>query len=108
MSNYGLGFLLRSEGKDIERQSWNLQTLLQHKGFKLRQPVIIENGDGVAFLSMLRLIQVPDTADPVFVLDMRHLHGRADLVRLYVPVCLLDPFHWLKQTPVPGLVVSGR
>lgn len=83
---YGYGYVRRMAGVDIERQCFDLRTLLIFSGFRLKRPIIVDGADGAGLVELLRLIQTPDNPVTVFVPQFRHLSGRIDLVRLYAPV----------------------
>jgi hypothetical protein len=104
METEGYGYIRRAAGVDVERQCFDLRILLESKGFGLQVPVIVD-GDGKEFVRLLRLVESPDTAGPVFVPHLRHLTGgRVDVVRLFVPVCSVQPWRMLERRELAAVV----
>ena len=103
----GYGYVRRLPGVDVDPLSSELLDSVTEHGFRLRE--LIVDDDGREFVRLLRLVEPPDTAGPVFVPRLRHLRGRSDLVRLYAPVYLTqESWLCLERRPAPDVVVSSR
>ena len=103
MTTEGYGYIRRVAGVDIERQCFDLRMLLEGKGFRFKAPLIVDD-DGTEFVRLLRLVECPESAGPVFVPHLRHLSGRVDVVRLFVPVYSVQPWRVLERREVAAVV----
>lgn len=106
MDAEGYGYIRPVDGVNVERQCFDLRIMLEYRGFRLRAPVIVD-GDGREFARLLRLVESPDFGGPVFVPHLRHLTGgRVDVVRLFAPVCSVQPWRMLERREL-AVVVSA-
>jgi hypothetical protein len=103
----GYGYVRRLHGVDVDSLSSELRDSVAEHGFRLRE--VIVDDDGREFVRLLRLVESPETAGPVFVPRLRHLRGRSDLVLLYAPVYLTqESWLHLERRSAPDVVVSSR
>jgi hypothetical protein len=103
----GYGYVRRLPGVDVDRLGSQLRDSVTERGFEL-QEVIIDD-DGREFVRLLRLVEIPETAGPVFVPRLRHLRGRSDLVLLCTPVYLTyESWIHLERWSAPDVAVSSR
>lgn len=104
---HGYGYICAKDAVVAEKCRVQVETAMATLGYS--GTIFIDLGRlGEQFHALLRRIQDPNTAAPVFVSHASQLYGRFDLVRLYARIWIMTAARWIEHSPAPHVVVSTR